>query len=232
MGVASELSDDGKSVSVTAIIEPTMALDSKDYAITYVLTEDGVTGYEQTNYFAKEYGEISVDELPEDLKFLATAGPKYKPTYNDVSRLITGVAGIEGSTANLVFNAGKKAMHNYTITLPSTIANIDNVSVTAILIDVNSGEIVTAEKALIGESVFSTGLENVVVNNNVKISAEGGAIQVSGANGEVQVYTAAGQLVSNVSVNGTVSVPVFGAKGTYVVRVVTAEGVTVKKVML
>jgi hypothetical protein len=34
MGVASELSDDGKSVSVTAIIEPTMALDSKDYVIT------------------------------------------------------------------------------------------------------------------------------------------------------------------------------------------------------
>jgi hypothetical protein len=132
----------------------------------------------------------------------------------------------------MVFTAGKKVMHNYTITLPTSIANIDNVSVTAILFDATSGEIVTAEKALIGESVFSTGLENVVVNNNVKISAESGAIQVSGANGEVQVYTAAGQLVSNVSVNGTVSVPVFGAKGTYVVRVVTAEGVTVKKVML
>lgn len=232
MGIASELSDDGKSVNVTAIVEPMMDLDVKDYSLTYVLTEDGVTGYEQTNYFAKEYGEISVDELPEDLKFLATAGPKYKPTFNDVSRLITGVGGIEGSFDNKVFTAGKKVMHNYTITLPSNIANIDNVSVTAILFDATSGEIVTAEKALIGESVFSTGLENVVVNNNVKISAEGGAIQVSGANGEVQVYTAAGQLVSNVSVNGTVSVPVFGAKGTYVVRVVTAEGVTVKKVML
>lgn len=232
MGVASELSDDGKSVSVTSIIEPTMALDSKDYVITYVLTEDGVTGYEQTNGFAKEVGKYTKDQLPEDCKFLYDAGVYYKPTFNDVSRLITGVGGIEGSTANMVFTAGKKVMHNYTITLPASIANIDNVSVTAILFDATSGEIVTAEKALIGESVFSTGLENVVVNNNVKISAEGGAIQVSGANGEVQVYTAAGQLVSNVSVNGTVSVPVFGAKGTYVVRVVTAEGVTVKKVML
>lgn len=232
MGVASELSDDEKSVSVTAIIEPTMALDSKDYIITYVLTEDGVQGYAQANGFSSKAGQFAKEELPEDLQFLYDENVYYMPTFNDVSRLITGVAGIEGSTANMVFTAKKKVMHNYTITLPSSIANIDNVSVTAILFDATSGEIVTAEKALIGESVFSTGLENVVVNNNVKISAEGGAIQVSGAKGEVQVYTVAGQLVSNVSVNGTVSVPVFGANGTYVVRVVTAEGVTVKKVML
>ena len=232
MGVASELSDDEKSVSVTAIIEPTMALDSKDYVITYVLTEDGVQGYEQTNGFSKQAGKYAKEDLPEDLQFLYDESVYYKPTFNDVSRYITAVGGIQGSTQNMVFNAGKKVMHNYTITLPSSIANIDNVSVTAILMDAVSGEIVTAEKALIGESVFSTGLEDVVVSNNVKIAAEGGAIQVSGANGEVQVYTVAGQLVSNVSVNGTVSVPVFGANGTYVVRVVTAEGVTVKKIVL
>lgn len=232
MGVASELSDDEKSINVTAIIEPTMDLESKNYSVTYVLTEDGVTGYEQTNGYASEVGQFTKEELPEDLQFLCDAGVYYKPTFNDVSRLITGVGGIEGSTKNMVFAAGRKVMHNYTITLPSSIADINNVSVTAILIDNNNGEIVTAEKALIGESAYATGLGKVETAPTAQITVNGGAVQVSQAVGEVQVYDAVGKLVANVTVDGTVSVPMFGTKGTYVVRVVTAEGVVVKKVVL
>lgn len=239
IGISSDLSDDKSSVNVTTTMKFTMPAEGRNYSLAYVLTEDGITGYDQTNYYHPAYGKVTEDELPDDLKFLANAGTVtengvyYQPTFDDVSRGIHDLNGIAGSLDGITFADGKYEIHNYGIAIPSSVKNVENLKVAVLLLDLETGEVVTAEQAKVGESNFATGLEQAPVQSAAPaISVAAGAISVEGVSAaQVQVYTADGKLVTSVSANGSVSIPVMNfANGTYIVRVVGQTGVTVKKV--
>ena len=69
----------------------------------------------------------------------------------------------------------------------------------------------------------TTGIENVAGDNGVNISVNGNSVSVDGAaNGNVEVYTLSGQRVS----------PVGLAADVYVVKVKTAAGTIMKKVVV
>lgn len=234
MGVSSELSEDEKSITVNAMLTWGINANPEDYSVAYVLTEDGLTGASQTNYYDQAYSAqsgITLESLTEDLKHLFTAGAAYQPTFNDVARYIEGLGGISGSLNNAEITVGKSFTHTQTIAMPAGV-NKENLYVVAILFDNQTGEIVTAERAKLNEQAYATGIEQVAPAVNAEINVADGAISVVANNAKVQVYNVNGQLVSNVSAQGSVSVPTFGMKGVHVVRVVTAEGIKVMKVNL
>lgn len=239
IGISSDLSDDKSSVNVTATMKFTMPAEGRNYSLAYVLTEDGITGYDQINYYNSAYGAVSEDQLPDDLKFLVNTGTVtensvvYQPTFNDVSRGIHDLNGIAGSLDNITFTEGKYEIHNYSIAVPSSVKNVENLKVTVLLLDKETGEVVTAEQAKVGESNFATGLEQAPLQSAAPaIGIDAGAISVEGFSAaQVQVYAADGKLVTDVSAKGSVSIPTINfAKGTYIVRVVSSNGITVKKV--
>lgn len=143
--------------------------------------------------------------------------------------------GIAGSLDGITFTEGKYEIHNYSLAIPSSVKNVENLKVAVLLLDMETGEVVTAEQAKVGESNFATGLGQAPVQVSAPaISVSAGAISVEGASvAQVQVYAADGKLVTSVSANGSVSIPTMNfANGTYIVRVVSQTGVTVKKVSI
>ena len=232
MGVASELNENKTMIDVSATLKFGINASPEDYSVAYVIVEDGLTGTQQTNYYSHDYspsnGFNSAADLPNDLQFLFNESATYTPVFNDVSRKIEGIVGIAGSLANATIADGKSFVHSYSIAVPSSINNLDNVSVIAMLMDRESGEIVSAEKAKLGEMAYATGIDQVTKKVVADINVSEGAINVA-AQGEVQVYSVDGKLVSNVTVDGNVSVPTMGMSGVHVIRVVTADGVKVVK---
>lgn len=229
MGVASDLGDDNK-LTVTAAIQPTMTVDAKNYRINFVITEDGLKGRQANYYSSSVQTDLTEDQLPEDFRGFFNESNPFEVTYNDVSRYsVATEAGIEGSTDNLSFIEGKLVTYQYTIDMPEGV-NPDSVHVIAMIIDQNTGEIVTAQDARLGDEAFAVGIESVKANNNATINIENGAINVAGE-GKAYIYTVDGKLVNNITVNGNASIPTFGLKGAYVINVVSNGSVTAKKVV-
>ena len=140
---------------------------TSDYALAFVLTEDGVTGEDstwlQTNYFSQMYADI-YEELygepftlldaykNEDTQAWVDASPLVKMIYDDVVVYIwNGTTGIEGSVASRI-NAGKPGFYNTTLDI-SSIENIQDkeaLKLTAILINRSNGTIVNADQVALG----------------------------------------------------------------------------------
>lgn len=233
VGVSSELSEDKKTINIASTLQFSLNTQGEDYSMAYVVVEDGITGYEQTNYYAKEYASqtgLRLSDIPDDLKHLYDAGPAMTPDFNDVSRAIAGCMGLTGSLDGISFTTGNSYIHEYAMAVPSSVKDINNVSVVALLIDNSTLEIVNAAKAKLGEASW-TAIEQVTDQTNANIQVNDGAININ-AKGAVQVYTIDGKLVSNVTSNGNVSIPTLGMNGVHLVRVVTANGIKVAKVAL
>ena len=235
VGLSSDFSEDGNSIDITGMFRFGLKCDGYFYSVAYVLTEDGINGIPQENYYHESQGKVpSADVLPEDLKFLYTEGKagKYMPTFNNVARSIKDPEGIEGSLDGFNIVAGKTFTHTYTMPVPKKVVKKENLKLVALLIDKLTNEIVTAQEAKIGEMVWdeAAGVEQITADK-AEIAVVNGGIQVTG-NGNVGVYSVDGKLVRSAAVNGSEVISVQGLKGTYVVRVVGANGVTVKKVML
>lgn len=223
VGVCSTVSADGASVELASHTTFSVNDSYQSYSVAYVILEDAI-GAGQTNYYYQQ----DMSGEPAELQDLALKGSPYRTTLNDVARGIYNLWGIEGSLPTNIQN-GQTYCHKTTVSMPSGIANVENCSVVALLIDNYSGEIVNAAKAKLNEA--TTGLESL---NNGTLAAEiavaGNAISVKAAQGVATVYATDGKLVAKTSVNGAATLTV--EKGTYIVRVENGNDVVVKKVVL
>ena len=123
-------------------------------------------------------------------------------------------------------------MYVNTIPVTSNIKNLKNVSVVALLMDAMSGEIITAEKAKLGEEKL-TAIGAITMNKmNADIAATEGAVIVTATNATAKVYAIDGKLLATQSVNGTATIPTNAWSGTVIVRVENGNDVVVKKINL
>lgn len=233
VGLSSTLSADSKNIEVTSYPKFGYNASTCPYLISYVLLEDSLQA-EQANYYSNLYASqtgYTQLNLPQDLKFLFAEGRSYVANFNHVARGIYDCFGIEGSLSGSI-SSNEIKTHTYTIPVPETISNLANLSVVAMLIDSESGEIVTAEKVKAGEAAL-TGIGTVNRNHTgTDISVSNGTICVSAQNATASVYTTNGQLISSTKVNGKVTLPAIGLKGIYIVRIDNGNDVVVKKVKL
>ena len=111
-----------------------------NFGLAYVVTEDHVGPYEQTNSYSGSTYEG-------DMEFINEWGklpPKVLVEHNHVGRGIYGHAlGLDGSVPKAV-KEGEAYQHAYSFKLPKTVQNTDNVSIVVLLIDKNTGEIMNA----------------------------------------------------------------------------------------
>ena len=232
--ITSTLSDDKKTIELEAIATFGLDCEATPYSIAYVLTEDALTAT-QANYFSNQYASqtgLKLSDLPLEFIPLWNQAGTYNATFNNVARDIYNCWGIENSLTGKISN-GEAKNHKLSISTPSTIANFDKVNVIALLFDNESGEIVTAAKAKLGET--SVGIEDINsddAQNDAQIMVTDGCINVNASNAIVTIYNINGQVVAsaNIANNGTISTE--GLNGVHIIKVCTNNNTLVKKIIL
>lgn len=216
-----------KKVKATTEVEFKFPVNAGDYAVLYVLTEDNVTGVRQAN------GYYGMSGLPDDLAFLGTVGQYYEPDFNFVACAISDVGGSSASSQLPAAAAGEMITHTGEIALESRgdgapAVDKSNVYLSALLIDRNSGIIVTGRQVKLGETSLPSAIDEVENADFAEVAVADGAFNVKAENAKAEVYSVDGKLVSSCTVNGEASLPTFG-KGVYVLRVEAAGKVMTKK---
>lgn len=211
-----------------------------NFRIAYVVTENNVkgtaTGYNQSNYYAGgSYGTMGGFEA------LSNPVPAAQMTYQDVARQIyssfTGITGSVPATINL----NQELKYEYTITLPTTINNLSEVDIIAMLIDINTGQIKNADR-IKASSLSVTAIESPKSSNSsVLVLKSASEISVEVETNSVGAITASlysidGKRIYTSTVNEASKhsfiIPNNGLKGVYIVRVNTADGTVDKKIIL
>lgn len=141
LGVAVQANYDEETniLQATATTEFSFSEARALYSLAFVITENDMGPYVQTNYFSEgRYGEMGgwQDE------------PLYVPTmYNEVARDIKDLYGISGS---IPVSVAAMTPYEYTTELPmDNVVDIDKCQVIAIVIDNQTGYIVNAAKTLV-----------------------------------------------------------------------------------
>lgn len=240
-----------KTFDVTTKLTFTVPVAEGDYGLSYVVTEDGVTGVEQLNYFKAQvanytqqgYTEAQVLKAlgwdkDEDLTYFAKTGTYdrttgsywFEPTFDHVA---SGVSSWNGA-ADLVpaTEAGKEITLTKKVTIPTrtspAVVN-KNLKVAVLLIHQPTGLIVTGAQVAPSETSKPTGIDEAATTaGTAEITAKDGAFNVKAANATAQVFTADGKLVTSATVKGEASLPTFG-KGVFVIRVTEGSHVTTQK---
>lgn len=233
------------SINATTTIDFGVDVAAGDYSVLYVVTEDGLTGVDQLNYYAS-YSASQLG-ITDDANLSPLCDEKgqvegtssgltiysYQPTFNHTARYITDAIGTSEASLLPACAAGESVTHTLELRVADmgTFAqaiNKNNLKLAALLVDNTNGVVVTGSQVAIGETGMPSAIENVNNDNAAQISVADGAFNVTAHNAKAEVYTTDGKLVSSASVNGTASLPTFG-QGVYVIRVVENGHVTTKK---
>lgn len=227
LDLSARFADDSKSeLNITSDVKFNFNSDQCPYSLTYVLTEDGLIGSGQANYYKGQSG------LPSDLEWLASEPATilgYK--HDHVAIGAYDCLGIEGSLTGAIKD-GESKTHNYTIKMP-VVKDLNNVKLIAMLISNETGEIVNADEIALKDVVV--GIDEMSANEfGVQVSTVDGKLVVSSESCDelsVEVYTAAGFMVNKAQFTGNVTLDV-PAQGAYIVRVSDGNNVAVRKVVL
>ncbi|MBQ8226868.1 MAG: Omp28-related outer membrane protein [Bacteroidaceae bacterium] len=215
------ISEDLTKINITTSATFNITCAETPYAVSYVLTEDGLTAA-QTNYFAVYSSEYASNPY---LGHLTKLGQYYKATFDHVGRAVYGTYGVEGSLSGTV-TPGETKTHSYEITVPENIKNIHNVHIVAMLVDTYTGEIINASSRKLAEV---TGIKSVSGNAAAAtIEVGAGSLNISAHNAVATIYTPDGRTVVSRRVDGNIGLHL--PAGSYIVRVDDGSNTTVKKV--
>lgn len=179
------------------------------YRMAYVVLEDNVGPYFQTNYYSNPNSSDNPDDY---MNWWVHQGAVVLTTFNDVARGIYDYDGIKGLFPENI-TEGEIYKSDYTLTLPYGIEDASNLKIATLLIDARSGEILNADCTLISGEVpdltpkrgdsngngeiniaDAINIANYVVGKNVKtfvLSAsdvnEDGSITISDASATVSI---------------------------------------------
>lgn len=175
-------------------------LDNPELNIAYTITESGIIGYPQTNYYSDgRNGEFYGWDEKTD--------PTLDVTYNDVARaLIGGYGGMP--CRNEPMTAFEEYTHKQTIQLPDNIISPNNIKVIPQIIDGTSGHILNA----VAVTPEAAGVHAADASSSqVSIKAENGRLSITaegGNNFQVLVYTTTGQLITSKNFKNAINIPV------------------------
>ena len=134
------------------------------YRYAYVVLEDGVGPYVQSNAYSNQPEMSAPDDY---LNAWTKLGDKVEMLHDNVARgIYPDVNGANGSVP-VSIKQGEAYKFEYTITLPNNVKNKENVSVVSLLIDSWTGEIINAAKCKIGESaiLIPQGINTMAMDN-------------------------------------------------------------------
>lgn len=134
------LSADQKTIHVSTAAEFAIESPTAPYAIGFLITEDGVPGY-QTNYIG---GDSDYKDEPYLKEFYSQPSIISPYAFNHVARGVVGPMGIEGSIEDGPLSMYDVRPYSCDITLPTNIRKLENCHLIAFLIDKQTEDIVNA----------------------------------------------------------------------------------------
>ena len=213
----------GTQVNVTSEFNFVLPASEGSYAVIYNVSEDGPKGT-QANVFAG----MSTAKIPwAEFHAFCNLGKTYTATYKDVSRAYSDPFGLNDGSALGAVEAGQTLKHSASFNV-AMLDNAEKASVTAMLIDLQTGVVVQSQRAALGTTF--TGIAAVEVGQAPQVDFKQGAFTVRADKARAQVYSTDGRLISSCTVNGEASLPVF-TRGAYILRVETDGQVSTTKVV-
>lgn len=158
--------------------------NNPSYRLAFVLVENGVKGYTQTNYYSGGSTEMGGFE---NMSYYTSID------MNHVARQIYGFSGIAGSIPSKI-EADEPLIYETTLDIPSTVQNSDNLKVVALLIDSDTGYIENAAEVAVTEP---TGICDQHLASVVDLAIRNGQVVAQGFDGTIEVYTLSGVRVAN-----------------------------------
>ena len=137
------------------------------YRITYVVLEDGVGPYVQSNIYSNQPEMSAPDDY---LNVWTKQESQVEMLHDNVARgIYPDVNGVNGSVPASI-KEGESYDYEYALTLPANIQNKENVRIVAMLIDSWSGEILNAATCKIRESSINITLGDANHDGSVTIT--------------------------------------------------------------
>ncbi len=218
IALAAVYADEEKgSVNLHSTVTFSRDKQSANYRVAYVVLENQVGPYRQSNYYAGG-GEGAMGGWENK----ASSATTY---FDDVARNIFSYNGLTGSVPTTV-KKDQGYDYSYTASL-SNVTNTDNIELVAMLLNATSGEIVNAVKIPASAIGAFGGVADNVAANGVSITAGKGEIRIAGDCDSAEVYGIDGRLVK-ATAESTISVPA----GLYIVKASANGKPTVAKVLV
>ena len=205
---------DSTTVNVKASLISDANLDNPNYYAAFVVVEDSVKGYTQTNYYHDNsngymYGWEKKDESVSDV------------VYNDLARGIYSSYNGDICTP-ATMEAEKVYDYSYSFDLPSVVKNKKNVRVIGLLISPTTSYIVNAGNAI---PISTTGIKNVLTPQVKSYKILEGELLVKLSDGQdsyrsVYIFTTEGKLIKKQVVTGDlISIDISGLHGIHFVKI-------------
>lgn len=225
-----EWNADSTAINLTSVYYSDIDIVDPQYRIAYTITEDSVTGYVQTNYYAGGkngymYGWENKDEHTDDV------------CYNDLARAIfSNYAGDPCGAETMT--AGTEYVETGSIPIPATVLKKKNIHVVGQIIDSKTGYIVNA-MITTPKGVGTSDIEkNEADIASIKISRTDNIIKLVPTGREdtdglrVSVFSASGIEVGATSFSSGSAYITLPAKGLYVVRIYDGQRpIHIQKIM-
>ena len=207
---------------VDATVEFGKTIAEGEYSLSYIIVEDSVTGYEQSNAFGGgtlEMGgyEDLPDPIPAGEYFFANVGRKVYPSFKGDATVLTG-----GTPRHTPISV------SWSIEMPE-VQRLDQVKVIAVITETATGEVVNVHQVRpsLPEAVDSVNKDGVITiaSSNGRVSVQANAPLQS-----VEVWSLSGQLLSVAQPrSNSYTIPLADNNRVLIVKAQTAHDVVVVK---
>lgn len=188
--MAARWDESGENIIIESEYYTDIDITAPQYNIAFTVTEDGITGYWQKNYFAGgKNGELDGWENKTD--------PTDDFVYNDIARAIYG--GYEGMPLRREsITAGERYTHTYTIPVPATVTDKTKIKVVGQVIDNASGYILNAARTVPGTSEVH---EITNYETEWQVTGSRGCLRITAPDTHADVFDMSGRLCASASID-------------------------------
>jgi hypothetical protein len=208
---------DSTAVDVKSTYYSDVDVDAPSYNMVYSVTEDSITGYTQTNYYAGGgngtlYGWENKADHTTDV------------VYNDLARAV--YSNYYGETCRSeAMKAMEVCTYTYSVPVPSNVRDKKNIHIIGQLIDHKSGYILNAMSAVPLSQAAYDGIATLKTDNSdIAVSRLGNDIEIIASGKDATgltatVFNATGMMVQQVNIVGGSARLNLSQRGLYIVKI-------------
>lgn len=184
--------DENDIITVTSTSELGKDIVDDRFGLSFIIVEDKVTGYAQSNGYSGGNTPMGGLENMDD--------PITDYTFANVARSVFPSLDGDNEAFPIGTHRHTPIITTYTTTLPETIQDKNNVKIIGLILDKHSGEIVNATETPLNNS---SKIDNITSDNGIIINSMIGGFNISAHTPllEVEVFDIAGRLLQHVKPN-------------------------------
>lgn len=178
--------DTHTTIDATATAKFLVANDKVNYRFSFVLLEDGVYAYQANNYAGGGSGAMGGFENMSSY------------CYTEMPHLARENYSYNGFTESIPSSVEQDQTVTFErqLTVPSNVANTNNLTLVCLMLDANTGLIENAARVKIGDDTPTTGINEAKIQAAPDFFIENGRLNTSAWNGTVRVFDVTGKEIN------------------------------------